>query len=51
MVLVSENEITTIFSIMNLKQHHEHPQSLSQPLLLELNFFGAKFFLSTLNKE
>ncbi|WP_262511419.1 MULTISPECIES: hypothetical protein [Chryseobacterium] len=36
--------------IANLK-FYEHPQSLSQLLLLELNFFGAKFFFNILNKE
>jgi len=32
-------------------ESYEHPQSLSQLFLLELNFLGAKFFLSTLNRE
>ncbi|WP_262908584.1 hypothetical protein [Chryseobacterium turcicum] len=30
---------------------YEHPQSLSQPDLLELNFLGEKFFLINLYKE
>jgi hypothetical protein len=37
--------------LKNLFKIYEHPQSLSQLLLLELNFFGAKFFFNILNKE
>ncbi|BEV05224.1 hypothetical protein [Chryseobacterium gambrini] len=37
--------------LKNLFNIYEHPQSLSHPFLLELNFFGAKFFFNILNKE
>ncbi|WP_228423002.1 hypothetical protein, partial [Chryseobacterium mucoviscidosis] len=37
--------------LKNLFKIYEHPQSLSHPFLLELNFFGAKFFFNILNKE
>jgi hypothetical protein len=44
-------KLLQFFQLQILKHIHEHPQSLSQLVLLELNFLGAKFFLSTLNKE
>lgn len=38
-----------MFSFPQGCHFYEHPQSLSQFVLLELNFLGAKFLLSTLN--
>lgn len=40
-----------MFSFPQEHYFYEQPQSLSQFVRLELNFFGAKFFLSILNKE